>query len=115
VQNSYGLGYRSRQDEFVSACGERGTAFVPFFAIAGAGRESGAGENDPEELTAVAKAHGASTVQIRLAWALQRWPHLLVIPGTGDPDHLVDNIAAGSIRLGPEELHQLDTVHRTAT
>lgn len=112
VQNSYGLGYRSRQDEFVSACGERGIAFVPFFAIAGAGRESGAGDNDSETLTAVARAHGVSTVQVRLAWALQRWPHLLVIPGTGDPDHLVDNIAAGTIRLEPEERQRLDAMHR---
>jgi pyridoxine 4-dehydrogenase len=114
VQNSYGLGYRSRQDEFVSACGARGIAFVPFFAIAGAGRESGAGDDDPEELTAIARAHGVSTVQVRLAWALQRWPHLLVIPGTGDPDHLVDNIAAGAIRLNPEELRRLETIHRAA-
>lgn len=95
--------------------GSRSIAFVPFFAIAGAGREFGAGGHDPEALTAVASTHGASTVQIRLAWALQRWPHLLVIPGTGDPDHLVDNIAAGTIRLDPDELNRLNAMHQAAT
>jgi len=47
-------------------------------------------------------AHGASPVQVRLAWALSRGPHVLVIPGTGTPGHLEDNVAAGALRLTPD-------------
>lgn len=114
VQNAYGLGYRREQDAFLDTCGEQGIAFVPFFAIAGAGREAGAGGDEPAEVLAVARAHGASPVRVRLAWALHRGPHVLVIPGTGSPDHLEDNVAAGALRLTPDELARLDTLHRAA-
>ncbi len=112
VQNSYGLGHRPQQDEFVRACGEQGVAFVPFFAIAGAGREAGPSSTEHDEVLAIARAHHASPAQIRLAWALQRGPHVLVIPGTGDLGHLADNIAAGALRLAPDDVARLDAIHQ---
>ena len=112
VQNSYGLGHRPRQDQLLRACGEQGVAFVPFFAIAGAGREAGPSGAEPGEILAVAREHRATPVQVRLAWALQRGPHVLVIPGTGDLGHLADNIAAGALRLTPGDLARLDAFHQ---
>jgi pyridoxine 4-dehydrogenase len=111
VQNSYGLGYRRQQDEFLRSCGEQGVAFVPFFAIAGAGREAGTSGSEHDEVVAIAGAHGATPAQVRLAWTLQRGPHVLVIPGTGDPDHLVENVAAGALRLSATDLARLDSLH----
>jgi pyridoxine 4-dehydrogenase len=104
VQNSYGLGHRPGQDQLLRACGEQGVAFVPFFAIAGAGREAGPTGAEPGQILAVAREHQATPAQVRLAWALQRGPHVLVIPGTSDPGHLADNIAAGALRLTPGDL-----------
>ncbi|WDZ86415.1 oxidoreductase [Micromonospora cathayae] len=115
VQNSYGLGHRPQQDEFVRACGAQGIAFVPFFSIAGGRREAGAGDDEPEAVRAVARARRATVAQVRLAWALLRGPHLLVIPGTGDPDHLVENVAAGALELTPDELARLDAAHLGVT
>ncbi|HEY7046676.1 MAG TPA: oxidoreductase [Jatrophihabitantaceae bacterium] len=112
VQNSYGLGHRPQQDELVRACGEQSVAFVPFFAIAGAGREAGPQGAEDNEVLAIARAHDASPAQIRLAWALQRGPHVLVIPGTGDLGHLADNVAAGALQLTPDDLARLQAVHR---
>jgi aryl-alcohol dehydrogenase-like predicted oxidoreductase len=112
VQNSYGLGHRPGQDDFVRECGESGIAFVPFFAIAGAGREGGTSGADHDEIRAIAQAHDASPTQVRLAWALQRGPHVLLIPGTGDPDHLADNVAAGALHLSADELQRLEDVHQ---
>src|SRR5262249_32921244 len=86
VQNSYALGHRPQQDELLRTCAEQGVAFVPFFAIAGAGRETGPGVAEHHEVLAVAREHQATPAQIRLAWALHRGPHVLVIPGTGDLD-----------------------------
>ncbi|SMC69929.1 oxidoreductase [Kibdelosporangium aridum] len=111
VQNAYGLGHRAEEDQFVRACGEQGVAFVPFFAIAGAGREAGLGDGEHEDVLAIAQTHRATPAQIRLAWALHRGPHVLVIPGTGDLGHLADNIAAGALRLTQEDLTRLDAVH----
>ncbi|MGW2273430.1 oxidoreductase [Streptomyces yangpuensis] len=111
VQNMYGIGVQPEQDEFLRTCGEQGIAFVPFYSIAGTGRQAGAGGDDSAEVLEVARAHGASAAQVRLAWTLQRGPHVLAIPGTGDPAHLAANVAAGALRLSPAELALLDSVH----
>ncbi|MFD5972080.1 oxidoreductase [Streptomyces bacillaris] len=113
VQNRYGIGVRPEDDAFVRDCGAQGIAFVPFYAIAAAGGESGATVPEPAEVLAVAKSHGASPAQIRLAWTLHRGPHVLAIPGTGDPDHLMANVAAGALRLSEDELELLERVHRS--
>ncbi|MFF3056601.1 aldo/keto reductase [Streptomyces sp. NPDC057909] len=105
VQNRYGIDAHSADDDdLLRACGEMGVAFVPFFAIAGAGREQGASAGDDDELLAVARAHGATVAQVRLAWTLHQGPHVLAIPGTGDPDHLTANVTAGALRLSRDEL-----------
>ncbi|GLW54738.1 aldo/keto reductase [Kitasatospora phosalacinea] len=121
VQNMYGLGVAPEQDAFVELCREQGVAFVPFYAIAAAGRQYGvaaggasggvSGGEDPL-LVEVARAHGASPAQVRIAWTLHRGPHVLAIPGTGDPAHLAANVAAGALRLSAEELARLDALHR---
>jgi pyridoxine 4-dehydrogenase len=40
---------------------------------------------------------------VRLAWTLHRGPHVLAIPGTADPAHLDENIAAAGLHLTPQE------------
>lgn len=114
VQNLYGIGASAEGHDLLSSCGEQGIAFVPFYAIAGAGREAGAGAEvaESDDILAVARSHDASPAQIRLAWTLQRGPHVLAIPGTGNPDHLVANVAAGALRLSADELALLDAVGR---
>ncbi|WP_067133358.1 oxidoreductase [Microtetraspora malaysiensis] len=111
VQNMYGLGVRPDQDTFVRTCGEQDVAFVPFYAIAASGRQAGASDRDHPRILAVARAHGVGPAQVRIAWTLHRGPHVLAIPGTGDPDHLASNVAAGALRLSEEELALLDSVH----
>ncbi|MEV5528536.1 aldo/keto reductase [Streptomyces prunicolor] len=110
VQNPYGIGASSEDRALLRLCGELGLAFVPFFAIAGPGREAGPAARDREAVYAVAQAHGVSVAQIRLAWTLQQGPHVLAIPGTGDLDHLAQNMAAGALRLSEEELAQLTSL-----
>ncbi|MEU6670077.1 oxidoreductase [Streptomyces sp. NPDC046727] len=112
VQNMYGLGVRPEQDAFVRTCGEQRVAFVPFYAIAATGRQAGAGDSDHPEILSVARAHGASPAQVRIAWTLHRGPHVLAIPGTGDPHHLTSNVAAGALRLSEDEVAVLDSLHR---
>ncbi|WP_316745499.1 aldo/keto reductase [Streptomyces sp. MK7] len=107
VQNPYGIGACDEERALLRLCGELGLAFVPFFAIAGSGREAGPAARDSEAVQAVARAHGVSAAQVRLAWTLHQGPHVLAIPGTGDPDHLAQNMAAGSIRLTEEEMTRL--------
>lgn len=108
VQNPYGVDYWRKHDDFVRECGERGVAFAPFFAIAAAGREAGASGVEGDAVRTVARAHGATPAQVRVAWTLHRGPHMLAIPGTGNPDHLTANVAAGALRLSQDDLTLLD-------
>lgn len=109
VQNSFGIGASAGEQELLRSCGEQGIAYVPFFAIAGAGREAGATATEHQDVLAIAHAHGATPAQIRLAWTLQRGPHVLVIPGTGNPHHLAENVTAGMLRLSDDEMAHLQS------
>ena len=105
VQNRYSIDSRRPEaDDVLRACAERGIAFVPFFAIAGEGREGGRRDGDLEPVLAVARAHGATPAQVRLAWTLAQGDHVLAIPGTGNLAHLAENVAAGALRLTEEDL-----------
>jgi pyridoxine 4-dehydrogenase len=106
VQNSYAIDNRASA-EVLAACRERGVAFVPFFAIAGDRREAGACDRHDEAVLQVAAAHRVTPHQVRLAWTLHQGPHVLAIPGTGDPAHLIENIAAGALQLSTEDLSRL--------
>ena len=103
VQNRYGVGV-TRDDDVLRICGDQGIAFVPFFAIAGEGKAAGPGDSDFDDVHAVAQAHGVTPAQARLAWTLGLGPHVLAIPGTGDPDHLAENVAAADLRLSADEM-----------
>jgi hypothetical protein len=101
-------------------CGEQGIAFVSFFAVSGLRREAAAGREHDSRVHSVADAHHATPAQVRLAWTLHRGPHGLAIPGTRNPAHLAQNIAASlrlteaSLRLTEEELTLLNTAGRPA-
>jgi pyridoxine 4-dehydrogenase len=113
VQNRYGLdSKKAGADTVLRICGEQGIAFVPFFAIAGEGGARGAADLHDEAVAAIAQAHGATPAQVRLAWTLHQGPHVLAIPGTGNPDHLAENVAAGALRLTDEELARLNSLHQ---
>jgi aryl-alcohol dehydrogenase-like predicted oxidoreductase len=58
----------------------------------------------------IAAAHGAMPAQVRLAWTLQRGPHVLAIPGPGNPDHLAANVAPVALRLSPGEMARLEAI-----
>jgi len=115
VQNQYGLDFPDPEaDALLRACGEQGVAFVPFFAIAGKGGALGPSGATEDEVLAVARAHDATPAQVRLAWTLQQGPHVLAIPGTGNPDHLAENVAAGALRLTDDEMSRLHALHTRA-
>ncbi|TWG97811.1 aryl-alcohol dehydrogenase-like predicted oxidoreductase [Nocardioides sp. J9] len=113
VQNRYGLTDRA-SEPVLRMCAERGIAFVPFFSVAasieGANPFGPADLRGQDVVETVAEAHGATAAQVRLAWTLHQGEHVLTIQGTGDPTHLVENVAAGGLRLTDAELAALATV-----
>jgi pyridoxine 4-dehydrogenase len=94
-------------DALLDICGQQHIAFVPFFAIAGERKSAGGAAAPTDPVLAAARAHNAAPAQIRLAWTLHLGPHVLAIPGTSDPGHLTENIAAAAIQLSPDDLTAL--------
>ncbi|MFD8390755.1 aldo/keto reductase [Streptomyces sp. NPDC059680] len=112
VQNRYALDRPDPvDDEMLRLCGEHGIAFVPFFAVAGKAGPRAAADTHDDTVRDIARAHGVSPAQIRIAWTLHQGPHVLAIPGTGNPDHVAENVAAGAVRLTADELTRLNALH----
>ena len=102
VQNRYNFADRGSED-VLKHCEARGIGFIPWFPLA-------AGEltREGSALDAIAKAHGATTSQIAVAWLLQRSPVIIPIPGTSKVAHLEENVKARDIELTQAEFDQLD-------
>ena len=101
VQNNYNVFNREHED-VLKLCEGQGIAFIPYFPIGGDGTNM-----QQRVLSEVAKVHDASEQQIAIAWLLAKSPVMLPIPGTASLDHLIENVAAGKIRLTAEELQML--------
>jgi len=103
VQNFYNLAHRG-DDALVDELAAAGIAYVPFFPLGGfSPLQSGV-------LSEVAAALSATPLQTALAWLLHRAPNILLIPGTGSPGHLRENLAAAELRLPAGALARLDAV-----
>ena len=51
----------------------------------------------------------ATPAQLSLAWLLARRPFIVPIPGTRNPDHLIENLGAINVQLTAEDLRAIDT------
>ena len=101
VQNQYNLVHRD-DDAFVDALAAAGTAYVPFFPLGGFTPLQSATLSD------IARRLEATTMQVALAWLLQRSPNILLIPGTSSVAHLRENLAAVELTLSPSVVAELD-------
>ena len=103
VQNMYNLANRN-DDELIDWLADEGIAYVPYFPLGGF---------DPlqsKALDEVARDLGATSMQVALAWLLQRSPNILLIPGTSSVEHLRQNVAAANLELPAEAIEKLDGI-----
>ncbi|RKN43746.1 aldo/keto reductase [Streptomyces hoynatensis] len=108
VQNSYSLASRG-DEEMLRLCAAEGIAWVPFFPLGGAFPGVPKVTEQPA-VTAAAGSLGCTPGQVGLAWLLHHAPNVLLIPGTADPGHLAENIAAGAIALDEAARASLDAL-----
>jgi aryl-alcohol dehydrogenase-like predicted oxidoreductase len=101
VQNRLSLAERA-SEPLVERCAERGLAFIAWAPLA-----KGFLADAHGMLARVAARHGATPVQVALAWLLHRSPAVAVIPGTASVGHLEENVAAAAVELRPPELEKL--------
>jgi aryl-alcohol dehydrogenase-like predicted oxidoreductase len=94
-------------EELVRRCEAAGVAYLPFFPLGASPTARGAKAAEREAVTRVAERHGATAVQVAIAWLLHHSPALLPIPGTSTVAHVQENIAAADLVLTPEDLATL--------
>jgi pyridoxine 4-dehydrogenase len=105
VQNHYNLAHRA-DDVLVADLARDHIAYVPFFPLGGfSPLQSGT-------LSEAASRLHATSMQVALAWLLQRSPNILVIPGTSSLNHLRENLKAATLQIPAEVLADLDAVSR---
>jgi pyridoxine 4-dehydrogenase len=106
VQNRYHPTSRS-SDDVLAYCENHTIGFIPWAPL-GSGRLA-----QPNSVLAeVAKARGATTSQIAIAWSLNKSPVILAIPGTGQVAHLEENVAAAEIQLSDAEMAAIEGLSR---
>jgi pyridoxine 4-dehydrogenase len=113
VQNSYSALDRTAEP-VLDLCREHGIAWVPFFPLGSAGFANTLRVTDDPTVAAIAAELGATPAQVGLAWQLAHYDHTLLIPGTANPAHLAENLAAGDIELPEASRTALDHLSAAA-
>jgi len=135
VQNEYSLWARESEAHVLPACEELGIGFVPWSPLGQGfltGKVTTSSSFEPNDVRswfprftpearqanqpivtvvqAVADRRSATPAQVALAWILAQRPWIVPIPGTRNPGRLEENLAAASVELAGEDLHQLDEI-----
>lgn len=103
VQNLYNLANRG-DDATIHELATQRIAYVPYFPL------GGFTPLQSSTLDTIAASLGRTSMQVALAWLLQRSPNILLIPGTSSVKHLRENIAASELKLTPEMVAELDAI-----
>jgi len=106
VQNLYSVINRTAE-AVLDRCRAHDVAWVPFFPLGSAFASQVKVAQDPT-VQGIAAEIGATPAQVGLAWQLSHYDRTLLIPGTSDPAHLAENIAAGTVRLPAASIAALD-------
>ena len=101
VQNRYNVADRS-SEPMLDLRDQKLLVFIPWAPI----EQTGA----IPALMAAARRRGVTERQVALAWLLARSPQVLPIPGSGDPEHVGQNIAAATIEPTAEEVRAITLV-----
>jgi len=103
VQNFYNVARRN-DDAFIDALARQEIAYVPFFPL------GGFTPLQSSELDTAASSLGVTSMQLALAWLLERSPNILLIPGTSSPKHLRENLQASRLHLPAQVLAVLNSI-----
>jgi pyridoxine 4-dehydrogenase len=109
VQNGYSVLERGDGD-LLELCRESGLVFVPFFPLGSAFTGGPAKLAADPVVGRIAARHHASPAQVALAWLLQRYERILLIPGTSSVAHLEENLGAAELSLDAEDVGALDAI-----
>ncbi|GEP01053.1 aldo/keto reductase [Methylobacterium haplocladii] len=109
VQNRFNLVDRT-SEAVLDHCEQHGIGFIPWAPL-----DKGTLAKPGSALAEIAIKRGTNAGAVALAWLLKRSPVILPIPGTGDPEHLAENVRGAGLALTDDEFRALDTQGRAAS
>lgn len=108
VQNSYSM--LARADEPLLELTEReGITWAPYFPL-GSAFPGFPKVTDEPAVQEAATVLGVTPAQVGLAWLLQHSPQMLLIPGTSNLAHLVENVGTSQVALDATTVATLNTL-----
>ncbi len=135
VQSELSLWTRDPLAAVLPWCAEHGAGFVPFSPLGRGfltGRYRSAGLFEPgdfrgrlprfqeealqqnlviaDQVSAVAERLGVAAGQVAIAWTLAQGENVVPIPGTKRLAYLEENVGAASVRLGADDLAELNAL-----
>ena len=135
LQTEYSPWTRNPEIAVLQACKDLGVTFVAFSPVArgflagGASDPAAFQEGDMrlgmprfqgeafaanlkllEAFTALAREAGCTPAQLCLAWLLAKEATIVPIPGTTNPDHMVENAGAAGIKLSAETMARVEAL-----
>lgn len=106
VQNEIHPYYQ--EQDVVPFIQEKGIVVQCWYPLGGRGYTSEMLGN--ETIRKIAETHSVSPAQVILRWDLQR--EIVVIPGSGNPDHIRENLDLFSFELSEDEMAQINSLDR---
>ncbi|MBR6172834.1 MAG: aldo/keto reductase [Eubacterium sp.] len=106
VQNEIHPYYQ--EQEVVPFIQEKGIVVQCWYPLGGRGHTSELLAD--ETIKSIAEAHGVSSAQVILRWDLQRG--IVVIPGSGNSDHIKENLDLFGFELTEDEMKQISLLDR---
>jgi len=98
IQNRFNVTDR-RSESLVDLCEQEDMVFLPWAPLQESGRKAA--------VAVAAEQRGVTEHQVVLAWLLASSPAMLPIPGTGDPGHATENVAAVTVDLNRWEMEAI--------
>ena len=98
IQNRFNVTDR-RSVSLVDLCEQENMVFLPWAPLQESGRKAA--------VAVAAEQRGVTEHQVVLAWLLASSPAMLPIPGTGDPGHATENVAAVTVDLNRWEMEAI--------
>ena len=92
------------QQEVVEYCHQHRIAITAYHSLGGLMKKEKALKVD--DVAKIGERHSKSTGQILLRWALQK--NVSVIPGTGNPKHMKENLGVYDFQLSDAEVAEID-------
>jgi pyridoxine 4-dehydrogenase len=99
IQNRFNITDR-RSKSLVDLCEQEDMVFLPWAPLQESGRKAA--------VAVAAEQRGVTEHQVVLAWLLASSPAMLPIPGTGDPEHAAENVAAVAVDLNRWEMEAIN-------